>query len=105
LRDILAREPVDLMKLDVEGAEDAVLEDCVDVLDRVGAIVMDLHEFDPTVRQAPRVLERLTRAGFEYAVDDFVSLTWRQPVASDRSPFPGRAMNWAMTVRAWRAQP
>lgn len=104
LRDILAREPIDLVKLDIEGAEDAVLEDCGDVLDRVRAIVMDLHEFDPTVRQAPRVLERLTRAGFEYAVDDFVSLTWRQPLTAKDSPFPGRATNWAMTVRAWRQQ-
>jgi FkbM family methyltransferase len=105
LRDILAREPIDLLKLDIEGAEDAVLEDCLDVLDRVHAIVMDLHEFDPAARQAPRVLERLTRAGFAYAIDDFVSLTWRPPLAAKDSPFPGRATNWAMTVRAWRQQP
>src|SRR5262245_56922571 len=102
LRDILAREPIDLLKLDVEGAEDVVLEDCLGVLHHVRAIVMDLREFDPAVRQAPRVLERLTRSGFDYAVDDFVSLTWRQPNAPRDSPFPGRAMNWAMTVRAWR---
>lgn len=102
LHDVLAREPIDLMKLDIEGAEDAVLDDCADVLHQVRAIVMDLHEFEPSSRQAPRVLECLTRAGFAYAVDDFVSLTWRQPVADAASPFPGRAMNWAMTVRAWR---
>jgi hypothetical protein len=65
-------------------------------------MVMDLHEFDPRTRQAPRVLERLTRAGFSYAIDEFVPLTWREPLAGPRSPFPGRAMNWAMTVRAWR---
>src|SRR5262245_28010528 len=35
LRDLLARETVDLLKLDVEGAEDAVLADCADVLHRV----------------------------------------------------------------------
>ena len=52
LRDILAAERIDLLKLDIEGAEDAVLADCEPVLDRVGAIVMDLHEFDPSVRQA-----------------------------------------------------
>jgi FkbM family methyltransferase len=103
LRDVLQQGPIDLLKLDIEGAEDAVLDDCADVLGNVRALVMDLHEFDPAVRQAPRVLERLTRAGFEYAVDDFVSLTWRQPLAAESSPFPGRSMNWAMTVRAWRA--
>ena len=59
LRDVISERPVDLLKLDIEGAEDAVLADCEPVLHRVKAIVMDLHEFDPAVRQAPRVLERL----------------------------------------------
>src|SRR5215510_14966778 len=104
LRDILAAERIDLLKLDIEGAEDAVLADCEPVLDRVGAIVMDLHEFDPAVRQAPRVLELLTRAGFVYAVDEFVPQPWRPPVSSSRTPFPGRALVWSMTVRAWRAR-
>ncbi len=102
LRDLLEREACDLLKLDIEGAEDTVLEDCEPVLHRVAAMVMDLHEFDPRTRQAPRVLERLTRAGFSYAIDEFVPLTWREPLAGPLSPFPGRAMNWAMTVRAWR---
>lgn len=102
LRDLLAAEPCDLLKLDIEGAEDAVLSDCEPVLHRVKAMVMDLHEFDPRVRTAPRVLERLTRAGFSYAIEEFVPLTWRPPLAGPESPFPGRAMNWAMTVRAWR---
>jgi FkbM family methyltransferase len=102
LRDVLEKDTIDLLKLDIEGAEDAVLADCEPVLDRVNALVMDLHEFDPATRQAPRVLERLTRTGFIYAVDDFVPLTWREPVAGATTPFPGKALNWAMTVRAWR---
>ncbi len=102
LRDVIDEGPIDLLKLDIEGAEDAVLADCEPVLHRVKAIVMDLHEFDPSVRTTPRVLELLTRAGFSYAIDDFVALTWREPLAGAQSPFPGKAMNWAMTVRAWR---
>jgi len=93
---------IDLLKLDIEGAEDAVLADCESQLHHVGAIVMDLHEFAPALRQAPRVLERLTRAGFTYAIDELVPLPWREPVAGDLTPFPGKALNWAMTVRAWR---
>ena len=46
LRDLLEAEPVDLLKLDIEGAEDVVLADCEPVLHRVKAMVMDLHEFD-----------------------------------------------------------
>ncbi len=102
LREVIDEGPVDLLKLDIEGAEDAVLADCEPVLHRVNAIVMDLHEFDPSVRTTPRVLELLTRAGFHYAIDDFVALTWREPLSGAQSPFPGKAMNWAMTVRAWR---
>jgi FkbM family methyltransferase len=107
LRDIIANESaggrIDLLKLDIEGAEDAVLEDCEPVLARIGAIVMDLHEFDPANRQAPRVLDLLTRNGFTYAVDEFVPQPWRPPVASRTAPFPGKALVWSMTVRAWRA--
>ena len=91
LRDVIADDAngrIDLLKLDIEGAEDAVLADCEPVLDRVGAIVMDLHEFDPPDRQAPRVLELLTRNGFTYSVDEFVPQPWRPPVAP-----PGRAVS------------
>jgi FkbM family methyltransferase len=102
LRDVLEREPIDLLKLDIEGAEHAVLTDCEGVLHQVNALVLDLHEFDPAARQAPRVLECLSRAGFLYAVEDLVALPWRPPVAGPSTPFPGKALNWAMTVRAWR---
>ena len=102
LRQVLDAEPIDLLKLDIEGAEDAVLADCEPVLHRVRAMIMDLHEFDPADRRAPSVLDRLTRAGFAYAIDEFVPLTWREPLSGATTPFPGRAMQWAMTVRAWR---
>jgi len=105
LRDVLEAEPaIDLLKLDIEGAEDAVLADCEPSLGRVRALIMDLHEFDAASRQVPRVLDLLARAGFTYAIDDFVPLTWREPTADARSPFPGRALTWAMTVRAWRPE-
>jgi len=103
LRDLLEAEPIDLLKLDIEGAEDLVLADCEPVLHRVRAMIMDLHEFDPDDRRAPCVLERLARAGFAYAIDGFVPLTWRLPLAGATTPFPGKAMQWAMTVRAWRS--
>ena len=102
LRDILERDRIDLLKLDIEGAEDAVLADCEPVLDRVNAIVIDLHEFDPRNRQAPRVFELLARAGFVYAVDELLGQHWRPPVGAPDSPFPGRPLIWTQNVRAWR---
>ena len=105
LRDLLEAEPIDLLKLDIEGAEDPVLADCEPVLHRVRAMILDLHEFDPGNRRAPCVLDRLARAGFTYAIDEFVPLPWREPLAGSTTPFPGKAMQWAMTVRAWRNAP
>jgi FkbM family methyltransferase len=102
LRDLLDGDSIDLLKLDIEGAEDAVLADCEGALHRVRAMIMDLHEFDPSTRRAPCVLDRLARAGFQYAIDEFVPLTWREPLSGAGTPFPGKAMQWAMTVRAWR---
>ncbi len=103
LREIIERDRIDLLKLDIEGAEDAVLADCEPVLDRVAAVIIDLHEFDPRDRQAPRVLERLSRCGFVYAVDELAPQPWRPPVGAPDSPFPGRPLIWTQTVRAWRA--
>lgn len=102
LADVIAGEPVDLLKLDVEGAESAVLADCETALSNVRALVMDLHEFDPSARRAPGVLELVRRAGFTYTVSDLVPLPWRADVARPDSPFPGAPLCWAVTVRAWR---
>ena len=102
LRDVLERDRVDFMKLDIEGAECAVLEDCEPVLDRVNAMIMDLHEFDPRHRQSPRVFACLTRSGFLYSCDGLVPQC-RPPVAAADSPFPEAPLVWTMTVRAWRA--
>ncbi|MFQ5668095.1 MAG: FkbM family methyltransferase [Candidatus Binatia bacterium] len=102
LRDLLQREPIDLVKLDIEGAERAVLADCADVLGDVRAMFIDVHEFDPNRRNGPSILQLIEQAGFAYALDDLCPLPWRQPVAGPDTPFHGRALCWALLVRAWR---
>jgi FkbM family methyltransferase len=102
LRDVLEKEQVDLLKLDIEGAEQAVLADCEDAMGNVRAMCLDLHEFDPLRRSAPSVLGLLERAGFAYTVDELNLLPWREPVASSGTPFQGRALCWALLIRAWR---
>lgn len=100
LRDWIERAPIDLLKLDIEGAEAAVLEDCADVLGHVRALVIDLHEFDPAARQSDRIFDVLRRAGFTWTCSDLIPLPDRSSAPPD-SPFPGRAMAWAQTVHAW----
>jgi FkbM family methyltransferase len=102
LADVIAREPVDLLKLDVEGAERAILQDCEAALPGVAAMIIDLHEFDPSARAAPAVFDLLARSGFTYAASELVPLPWRAPVAASPGPFPRAALCWAMTIRAWR---
>ena len=46
LRTLLERHgdgPVDLLKMDIEGAEEAVLEDVPEVLDRIGTLIVEIH--------------------------------------------------------------
>lgn len=101
LRDLLEAEPVDLLKLDIEGAERAVLADCAGALGNVRAILMELHDFDPRQRNLPFVLDLLAREGFQYTLDDLIALSWVPPVAPADSPFAGRAMCWGVMVKAW----
>jgi FkbM family methyltransferase len=102
LRDVLERERIDFLKLDIEGAEGAVLEDCEPVLGNVDTMVLDLHEFDPADRQSPRVFECLRRAGFLYSCEHLVPQPSREPVAGESSPFPKLPLVWTLTVKAWR---
>ena len=103
LRSLLETEPVDLLKLDIEGAELDVLTDCRDALQAVDAMLIDLHEFDPRRRTTFEVLDNLAQAGFTYSLDDLTPLPWRAPVAAPHTPFAGRALCWVVLVRAWRA--
>lgn len=102
LRDILDKETVDLLKLDIEGAERAVLGDCGSSLRQVRTLCLDLHEFDPSARSTPEVLAVLTEAGFTYSLDGLQPLPSRGPVPGRTSPFQGRELGWAVLVRAWR---
>ncbi len=105
LRDLLERESVDLLKLDIEGAEEAVLSDCEPVLGNVSALVMELHEFRRAHRSTPAVLELLSRAGFTYALDDLAPNPDRAPKRAGFLPFPQAVSAWSTLVRAWRETP
>ena len=106
LRDVIAGDAnhrIDLLKLDIEGAEAAVLEDCREHLGNVQALLLEVHEFDPLRRQSPRLREILETAGFTYAVTHVTPLPWRQPRGSRSASFPHRSSVWVEGVSAWRA--
>jgi len=63
LRDYL-EEPVDLLKLDIEGAEGTVLKDCSDALGSVSRIFVEYHSFPDAKQELASILSILGNAGF-----------------------------------------
>jgi FkbM family methyltransferase len=66
------QEPVDLLKLDIEGAELAVLEDCRDQLHRVRNLFVEYHSFDDQPQRLDELLTLLRETGFRYWIDSEV---------------------------------
>jgi hypothetical protein len=101
LREWLEREEIDLLKLDIEGAELVVLQDVGSALNSVAAMHLEVHDLNPARRILPECLSILERAGFVIAVGGVLPATWRSWPYS-HSPFPGAVPGWITTVRAWR---
>ena len=58
-------EHLDLLKMDIEGAEKAVFADCTDWIDRVEAIIVEVHD-----RLLPGCSESFDRATTGFAIRD-----------------------------------
>lgn len=70
LRDVLdqAGGPIDLLKLDIEGAETEALVDCRDHLSGVQRLFVEHHSYVERPQDLHRLLETLAHAGFRYHV-------------------------------------
>jgi hypothetical protein len=67
LREYLDR-PVELLKLDIEGAETEVLQDCADRLSAVARLYVEYHSFCGQRQLLPDLLALLRGAGFRLHV-------------------------------------
>lgn len=67
LRKYLNRK-VDFLKIDIEGAETTVLEDCADLLHNVENLFVEYHSFVDKPQNLHQLLAILTQAGFRYNV-------------------------------------
>jgi FkbM family methyltransferase len=63
LRDYLT-EPVEFLKMDIEGSELAVLEDCRDRLSLVRLLFVEFHSFEGKPQNLGRLVQILEDAGF-----------------------------------------
>lgn len=102
LRDVIEKmDRVDLLKLDVEGAEFSILQDCRDVLDRVRQIIVEVHMVSNTGVSLAELLGVLEQARFCYAISDLHSATWL-PMNS-KPPFAFLNHDkYILTVFAWK---
>ena len=74
LRDYLT-EPVDFLKMNIEGAEWETIADSADRLRQVREMVIEYHHLPSSPRTLHQILALLHRQGFEYLVNDFDSET------------------------------
>lgn len=101
LRDVLTAAPVDLLKLDIEGAEFDVLADCGDALRNVQRLIVEIHAFGYANDRVGTLLHIIETCGFHYSIADLHHATWK---TSEVAP-PFRAIptdRYYFTLFAWR---
>lgn len=69
LRDLL-QEPVDFLKIDIEGAEYAVLKDCADSLKNVENLFVEYHSMEKNEQQLDKILGFMKNCGFKYYIKE-----------------------------------
>lgn len=74
LRDYLT-QPVDFLKINIEGAEWETIADSEDRLHLVKEMVIEYHHLPGLPRTLHSILDVLHRQGFEYLINDFDSET------------------------------
>lgn len=103
LRDFLVENEVDLIKLDIEGAEFQVIKDCEDALARVRNLIIEVHRFANSEDQLGELLTILKRRGFHYMLGDLHAADWIP--CETNPPFHAcSTKNFIITVFAWRGE-
>ena len=98
LRDYLC-EPIDFLKIDIEGAETEVIIDCADSLEYVNRLFVEYHSFIAQPQTLDQILTVLRHAGFRVHI---------HPVMKAERPFLGISehlgMDLQLNIFAYRAQ-
>ncbi len=69
LKDWLDKEPnIDLLKMDIEGAEVAVIRDCANSLSHIKHLFIEYHAYRNEPQALGEILQILTDSGFRYFV-------------------------------------
>jgi hypothetical protein len=63
------KKHIDFLKIDIEGSEIEVIEECKDYLKNVDNIFIEYHSSMSKPQQLDTILKRLTESGFRYYID------------------------------------
>jgi FkbM family methyltransferase len=85
-------EPVDLLKLNIEGAETEVLVDCADLLGYVRNVAFEYHSFAAEPQRLHSILDLLCRSGFRVHI---------RPVRSSPQPLLDREVILGMDMQLY----
>jgi FkbM family methyltransferase len=83
LRDLL-EEPVDFLKIDIEGAEHEVIRDCAPLPGNVDNIFIEYHSSEAEEQQLDSILRFLKEAGFRYYLKE-AWVNQPHPFTNDRN--------------------
>jgi len=71
LKDLIEKEEaIDLLKMDIEGAEVEVIMDCKDVLKRINNIFIEYHSYHDSPQQIDKIISILAENGFRYYLEN-----------------------------------
>ncbi|MGE5500018.1 MAG: FkbM family methyltransferase [Syntrophothermus sp.] len=74
LHDLIAAETkIDMIKMNIEGAELDLILDCADVLHKADNMYIEYHSFKNSEQQLDKILSVLTKNGFRYYIQNVTS--------------------------------
>jgi FkbM family methyltransferase len=103
LRKLLEAQPAELVKLDIEGAEFAVIQDCAPALRQARCYLIEAHIFQYPSKLGA-LLSVFEQNGFRYVLSDLHQTVWLPLDAQSPKP-PFRQCNadkFLVSVFAWR---
>jgi FkbM family methyltransferase len=90
LRDILTQKNVDFLKIDIEGAEHRVINDCKDILGKIDFLFIEYHSIANTPQKLHEILQIVYENGFRYHIKE---------AFTRKFPFVNETLNHGMDLQ------
>lgn len=102
LTDYLKDRSVDLLKMDIEGVEIQVLQDCAGVLNNVKAIFVEFHGRTNDRQYLPVILNILSESGFRYHIKEATSVMDKPFMDYDKQKTKNKPFDMQLNIFGYR---